>query len=194
VAGSRLPLGLYPSRYHFIAGHDEFPPTIPRLGFGRGGIHPLYTASQWSGRRCSAVVRLSAPRNHGNCASSRALASAAVSCATGCGGTGGGSKARRARWLRPWALPPRAPRRRRSSRVLLKRTLLWLVIGRHHIHSLFSGTQATPKCSLVPNFGDQKAMSQERAARRRRRAPPILSSPMAEAWTCWVLSHPASCR
>ena len=52
-------------------------------------------------------VLLSAPRNHGNCASSRALASAAVSCGTGLGGRDAGSRARRARWLRPWALPPR---------------------------------------------------------------------------------------
>jgi hypothetical protein len=44
------------------------------------------------------AVRFSAPRNHGNCASS-----------TGRAGERGGIRARRARWLRPWALPPRAP-------------------------------------------------------------------------------------
>jgi hypothetical protein len=74
-------------------------------------------------------TRFSAPRSHGNCASRTAIASAAVSAGVARGGTGWGSaarRARRARWLRAWALPPRAPRRRSCCGVLLKRIWEWL--------------------------------------------------------------------
>jgi hypothetical protein len=66
-----------------------------------------------------AVLRFSAPRSHGNCASRAAIA-AAVLCGAGrrgatlCGGRWG-SPPKRSRRLRAWALPPRAPMRRNCS-------------------------------------------------------------------------------
>jgi hypothetical protein len=71
-------------------------------------------------------ARFSAPRNQGNRASSRATASAAVGPSVAHramfgGGTGvRARRARRARWLRPWARPPRAPRARSCKGDLLK--------------------------------------------------------------------------
>ena len=67
--------------------------------------------------------RFSALRSHGNCASRVAIAATVVSCASALGraGGGGGIIARRARWLRPEILPPRAPRRQSCSGVLLKK-------------------------------------------------------------------------
>ena len=68
-------------------------------------------------------TRRSAARSQGNCASSRAIASAVVGRSGARRGTasGGvvGSRARRSRWLRPKALPPRAPMRRSCSGDLL---------------------------------------------------------------------------
>jgi hypothetical protein len=69
--------------------------------------------------------RLSAPRSQGERASSSEMASAVVwrgsagSAAVAGGGVGSG--ARRRRWLRPKALPPRAPSRRSCRGDLLKR-------------------------------------------------------------------------
>jgi hypothetical protein len=73
-------------------------------------------------------IRFSAPRSQGNCALSTAIASAAVSTGGGVRGHSGARRARPALWLRAWALPPRAPRRRSCSRVLLKRIWEWLYI------------------------------------------------------------------
>src|SRR5450755_2834121 len=73
-------------------------------------------------------IRFSALRSQGNCALSTAIASAAVSTGGGVRGHSGARRARPALWLRAWALPPRAPRRRSCSRVLLKRIWEWLYI------------------------------------------------------------------
>jgi hypothetical protein len=76
----------------------------------------------WLGER-----RLSTLRSQGNCASSMATASAAVCWGAAQSGTAWGgvgitvSWARRARWLRPKALPPRAPIRRSCKGDLLKK-------------------------------------------------------------------------
>ena len=65
----------------------------------------------------------SAPRSQGKRASSTAMLSAVVSRGAARGGTAWGGvalRARRARWLRPYALPPRAPTRRSCSADVLK--------------------------------------------------------------------------
>ena len=85
--------------------------------------------------------RFSAPRSHGNRVSSTAMASAVVCLGAARGGTdlgGAENSARRARWLRPKALPPRAPRRRSCIGVLLKSTWEWsaMVSSGHHIRSV----------------------------------------------------------
>jgi hypothetical protein len=62
--------------------------------------------------------RFSAPRSQGKRASRMAMLSAAVAGGDARGGAASGRiarSARRARWLRPYALPPRAPRRRSCS-------------------------------------------------------------------------------
>ncbi len=67
--------------------------------------------------------RFSAPRSQGKRASRMAMLSAVVARGAGHGGTasrGITRSARRARWLRPHALPPRAPRRRCCSGDVLK--------------------------------------------------------------------------
>ena len=69
------------------------------------------------------------------------MASAVVCLGAARGGTdleGAESSARRARWLRPKALPPRAPRRRSCIGVLLKSTWEWsaMVSSGHHIRSV----------------------------------------------------------
>ena len=71
-----------------------------------------------------ARLRFSAQRSQGNWVSSTARASAVVSQGATVGGTaagGVGSRARRARRLRPWARPPRAPRLRHCKRDLLNK-------------------------------------------------------------------------
>jgi hypothetical protein len=86
----------------------------------RQGRHPF------ANYRCKRFeCRFSAPRSQGNCVSSKAMASAVVGRSAARGGTGtalgGEIRARRARWLRPKARPPRAPRRRSCIGDLLKR-------------------------------------------------------------------------
>src|SRR5271170_5870457 len=103
---------------------------------GRGGATPGFsTDSARAGGRFQ-DRRFSAPRNQGKRASSTTILSAVVvGDAAPCGTVFGGvaARARRARWLRPYALPPRAswlrpyalppraPRRRSCSGDLLNK-------------------------------------------------------------------------
>jgi hypothetical protein len=103
---------------------------------GGGGPHGVGVAGdrvvhrqgrhQFANNRCKRFdCRFSAPRSQGNCVSSRAMASAVAGRSAARRGTetalGGEIRARRARWLRPKARPPRAPRRRSCIGDLLKR-------------------------------------------------------------------------
>ncbi len=107
--------------------------------------------------------RLSAPRSHGKRASSTTMLSAVVPRDAARGAMAGGGvtpSARRARWLRPYALPPRAPRRRSCSGDLLNKIYgYWVMVSPDTTFiSSGGGDTASQKCGLGADFRDQKAM------------------------------------
>src|SRR6202030_4378700 len=105
-------------------------------GFHRDGWSPPYPASQ------------------GNRASSTAMARVVVSWGATRTGMAAGDvvrRARRARWLRPEALPPRAPRRRSCEGVLLNSVceLSAILSSGHHIRSGGDTKQVRPSILRV---------------------------------------------
>jgi hypothetical protein len=107
-------------------------------------------------------ARFSAPRNQGNRASSRATASAAVGPgvahrATFGGGTGvRARRARRARWLRPWARPPRTESPQLQRRFVEKRIGIdgHGVLSGHHTEYLLSEDTSNSQFALWFTFDD----------------------------------------
>ena len=111
----------------------------------------------------------SAPRSHGKRASSTMMLSAVVAGDAAQGGTAGGGvapSARRARWLRPYALPPRAPTRRSCWGDLLKKIWgYWVMVPPDTTFiSSGGGDTASPKVRIWRRFLRSKGDARQRRA------------------------------